>query len=219
MRRGWLTAAIWISLLALGFALGLQKIRTFDYWWQLRTGALILETGEVPKHDVYTDTVPGAGYIDNIVCPINGSAYADTWGAPRSGGRRHQGVDMIAPEGVPLFAVVSGVVTFKQNRLGGNAVSLAGDNGNRYYYAHLSAYEGEPRWVEQGEVIGYVGDTGNATGIPHLHFEIRRHMPDQPGPGYWPSDPVAGSPRMAERSASCTPSSSSALLVSFQTLA
>ena len=64
MRRGWLTVAIWISLLGLGFCLGLQKIRTFDYWWQLRTGALIVETGEVPKHDVYTYTVPGARYID-----------------------------------------------------------------------------------------------------------------------------------------------------------
>jgi len=59
-----LTWAVWISLLALGFALGLQKIRTFDYWWQLRTGALIVETGEVPKHDVFTYTVPGARYID-----------------------------------------------------------------------------------------------------------------------------------------------------------
>lgn len=64
MRRGWLAAAVWISLLALGFTLGLQKIRTFDYWWQLRTGALIVETDEVPKHDVYTYTVPGARYID-----------------------------------------------------------------------------------------------------------------------------------------------------------
>ncbi len=63
-RRRWLSLAIWLSLLALGFALGLQKIRTFDYWWQLRTGALILETGEVPRHDVYTYTVPGARYID-----------------------------------------------------------------------------------------------------------------------------------------------------------
>jgi len=114
----------------------------------------------------------GAGYIDNIICPILGSAYADTWGAPRSGGRKHQGVDMIAPSGVPLYAVVSGVVTFKQNRLGGNAVSLVGDNGNRYYYAHLSAYEGPSgRRVSQGEVIGYNGSTGNSS-TPHLHLQI-----------------------------------------------
>jgi len=72
-----------------------------------------------------------------------------------------------------IVAVTSGYATFKQNHLGGNAVSLAGDNGNRYYYAHLSGYEGASRRVVQGEVIGYNGDTGNATGIPHLHFEVR----------------------------------------------
>ncbi|MEM1335227.1 MAG: M23 family metallopeptidase, partial [Actinomycetota bacterium] len=116
----------------------------------------------------------GVGYIDNIVCPMFGSAYADTWGAPRSGGRKHEGVDMIAPTGVPLYAVTSGVVTFKSNRLGGNAVSLVGDNGNRYYYAHLSAYEGPSgRRVEAGETIGYNGDTGNARfSTPHLHLQI-----------------------------------------------
>lgn len=114
----------------------------------------------------------GEIYIDAIVCPMPGSAYGDSWGAPRSGGRRHEGVDMLAPMGAPIYAVVSGMVNFKQNRLGGNAVSLAGDNGNRYYYAHLSRYEGTNRRVSQGDVIGYNGDTGNATGIPHLHFEV-----------------------------------------------
>ncbi|MEM8620249.1 MAG: peptidoglycan DD-metalloendopeptidase family protein [Actinomycetota bacterium] len=118
-------------------------------------------------------SVGGGTYVDAMLCPMLGSAYGDTWGAPRSGGRRHQGVDMLAPTGVPIVAVVSGAVTFSQNRLGGNAVSLVGDNGNRYYYAHLSRYEGVSRRVEQGEVIGYNGDTGNATGVPHLHFEIR----------------------------------------------
>jgi murein DD-endopeptidase MepM/ murein hydrolase activator NlpD len=114
----------------------------------------------------------GEVYIDAIICPMPGSAYGDSWGAPRSGGRRHEGVDMLAPRGIPIYAVVSGVVNFKQNRLGGNAVSLVGDNGNRYYYAHLSRYEGQNRRVSQGDVIGYNGDTGNATGVPHLHFEI-----------------------------------------------
>jgi murein DD-endopeptidase MepM/ murein hydrolase activator NlpD len=116
--------------------------------------------------------VNGEVYLDAILCPMLGSAYGDSWGAPRSGGRRHEGVDMLAPTGTPIYAVVSGTVNFKQNRLGGNAVSLVGDNGNRYYYAHLSAYEGTSRRVAQGDVIGYNGDTGNATGVPHLHFEI-----------------------------------------------
>ena len=115
----------------------------------------------------------GAGYVDSIVCPMPGSAYGDTWGAPRSGGRRHEGVDMIAPRGLPIYAVVSGVVTFKFNRLGGNAVSLVGDNGNRYYYGHLDSYVGTSRRVFQGEMIGYNGDTGNAKfSTPHLHFQV-----------------------------------------------
>jgi peptidoglycan LD-endopeptidase LytH len=129
-------------------------------------------TGTGGAGSVPIGVVNGAVYIDAIVCPMNGSAYGDTWGAPRSGGRSHEGVDMLAPTGTPVYAVVSGVVNFRQNRLGGNAASLAGDNGNRYYFAHLASYEGASRRVTQGEVIGYNGETGNATGTPHLHFEI-----------------------------------------------
>ncbi len=114
----------------------------------------------------------GAGYIDVISCPITGSAFGNTWGAARSGGRRHQGVDMIAPAGVPIYAVTGGYVTFKQNRLGGNAASLMGDNGNRYYFAHFSRYEGSSRRVSPGDIIGYNGRTGNTT-TNHLHFELR----------------------------------------------
>jgi murein DD-endopeptidase MepM/ murein hydrolase activator NlpD len=116
----------------------------------------------------------GDGYVDTIICPVQGgSAYGNTWGAPRSGGRRHQGVDMLAPTGTPLQAVISGFVDHRSNALGGITMVLSGDNGNRYYYAHLVGYEGLPGRVEQGQVIGYIGDTGNATGTPHLHFEIR----------------------------------------------
>jgi murein DD-endopeptidase MepM/ murein hydrolase activator NlpD len=129
-------------------------------------------TGTGGAGSVPIGVVNGAVYIDAILCPMNGSAYGDSWGAPRSGGRSHEGVDMLAPMGTPIYAVVSGVVNFKQNRLGGNAASLVGDNGNRYYYAHFAGYEGASRRVTQGEVIGYNGDTGNATGTPHLHFEI-----------------------------------------------
>ncbi len=119
-----------------------------------------------------TDESAPAGAGSDLVCPVAGTrAYADTYGAPRSGGRRHQGVDLISPGGTPLVAVTSGSVQFKQNSLGGNAVWLTGDNGTKYYYAHLSAYEGSSRQVSQGEVIGYVGATGNTT-VNHLHFEV-----------------------------------------------
>jgi murein DD-endopeptidase MepM/ murein hydrolase activator NlpD len=108
-----------------------------------------------------------------MVCPVRGSsAYSDTWGAARSGGRSHLGVDMLAPTGTPLVAVVSGSVQFKQTSLGGNSVWLNGNNGTRYFYAHLDRFSGSSRGVSQGELIGYIGDTGNARGTPHLHFEV-----------------------------------------------
>jgi murein DD-endopeptidase MepM/ murein hydrolase activator NlpD len=110
----------------------------------------------------------GAG----MACPISGPrAFADTWGAPRSGGRSHEGVDMMSPRGTPLVAVESGRANFSTNRLGGNAVWLTGSSGTKYYYAHLSAWEGSSRSVSRGEVIGYVGATGN-TSANHLHFEV-----------------------------------------------
>jgi murein DD-endopeptidase MepM/ murein hydrolase activator NlpD len=108
-----------------------------------------------------------------MVCPVAGaSSYSDTWGADRSGGRSHEGVDMLAPAGTPLVAVVSGSVEFGSSPLGGNSLWLHGSDGNAYFYAHLSAFEGSSRGVSQGEVIGYVGATGNANGTNHLHFEV-----------------------------------------------
>jgi murein DD-endopeptidase MepM/ murein hydrolase activator NlpD len=148
-------------------------------------------TGTGGAGSVPMGVLNGEVYVDSIICPMPGSAYGDSWGAPRSGGRRHEGVDMLAPTGTPIYAVVSGNVRFSQNRLGGNAVSLVGDNGNRYYYAHLSRYEGASRRVTQGEVIGYNGDTGNATGVPHLHFEVH------PGGG------LAVNPTPSVRAAGC----------------
>ncbi|MEJ7722329.1 MAG: M23 family metallopeptidase [Ilumatobacteraceae bacterium] len=73
-----------------------------------------------------------------LVCPVQGSSsYADTWGAARSGGRSHEGVDLIASAGTPLVAVVSGQAEMRSSSLGGNSVRILGDNGDYYFYAHL----------------------------------------------------------------------------------
>jgi murein DD-endopeptidase MepM/ murein hydrolase activator NlpD len=111
---------------------------------------------------------PGGGAFQ---CPLTGSAYSDSYG-PRGDGF-HYGIDMMAPTGAPEVAVKAGSVSYiPMGGAGGNEAYLAADDGNVYYYAHMSQFVGGARRVSQGEVIGLVGSTGSST-APHLHFEIR----------------------------------------------
>jgi murein DD-endopeptidase MepM/ murein hydrolase activator NlpD len=96
--------------------------------------------------------------------------FVDSWGDRRSGGRRHQGVDMMSATGTPVVAPVAGTVVLRGDRIGGLSFHLDGVDGNYYFGTHLSAY-GAEGVVEAGTVLGYVGETGNAS-TPHLHFEI-----------------------------------------------
>lgn len=100
--------------------------------------------------------------------------FADTYGAPRPGGRVHEGTDIFAAEGTPVLAVDAGDVQFHPNEgIGGNVAYLRTDDRTRYVYSHLQGFEGAPRKVGPGELIGRVGNTGNASSSkPHLHFEI-----------------------------------------------
>ena len=115
---------------------------------------------------------PGGGpIISNFRCPVDGSTYTNDYG-PRGSGF-HFGIDMHAPTGTPTWAVKSGSVHYTLESAGGLVAYLSAVGGNVYYYAHMSEIiGGGDRAVGQGEQIGRVGQTGNAT-APHLHFEIR----------------------------------------------
>lgn len=106
----------------------------------------------------------------------------DTYGAPRSGGRRHEGIDIFAPRHTPVLSTTRGVIVRRgDNRLGGRVVMVLGPGGRLHYYAHLEAFSELPlgAWVEPGLVLGYVGNSGNAQATPpHLHYGIY-----QPGGG------------------------------------
>ena len=112
------------------------------------------------------------------ICPLAGPfSLVDSFGAPRPGGRHHEGQDLLTARWVPVVAVADGEVVDRGNALGGNALGLYPDAGGYMYYAHLEAYAGLGR-VGAGDVIGYAGNSGNARGlVPHLHFEY--HPPGQ----------------------------------------
>ena len=99
------------------------------------------------------------------------------FGAPRDGGRRHEGIDILAPLGQPVLAAKSGRVTFSgQNKGYGWYVEILHPDGLRSRYAHLQKlYLIAGNWVTKGELLGISGKSGNAAGRlikPHLHFEI-----------------------------------------------
>jgi murein DD-endopeptidase MepM/ murein hydrolase activator NlpD len=124
------------------------------------------------------------------VFPVYGTAsFGDSFGGPRPNipGGWHHGEDIFAAEGTPLLAVADGTVhTIGFTKIGGYRLWLRDTEGNEFYYAHLSAYSQlavEGRSVVAGDVIGFVGDTGDAEGgSPHLHFEI--HPAAMAGLGY-----------------------------------
>ncbi len=121
----------------------------------------------------YADQL-GSGAGVQLACPVAGPVtFTNTWGAPRSGGRQHKGVDLFAADGTPVVAPVSGEVELRSDTLGGLAFHLWGDDGTYYYGAHLSGFADVGSQVAAGTVLGSVGSTGNAVGTgAHLHFEI-----------------------------------------------
>ncbi len=149
--------------------------------------------------DGWSEVVEGETSIREIVYPVDGRVwFQDSWLAPRSGGRRHLGVDMMGDKLTPLLAARAGCITYLNWGDPGesNMLTLTDSQGWQYRYIHLNndspgtddgandydlAFAVQPgECVEAGQTVGFLGDSGNAEETPpHLHFEIRR--PD----GYW----------------------------------
>ena len=101
----------------------------------------------------------------------------DTWGASRSSGRTHEGIDIMAPRGTKVFSATEGLIAdLRNNNLGGKVVWILGPGGSWHYYAHLDDHKRNlhvGNYVKKGDLIGYVGNTGNARHTaPHLHYGI-----------------------------------------------
>jgi murein DD-endopeptidase MepM/ murein hydrolase activator NlpD len=108
---------------------------------------------------------------------VEAKAIANTWHAARDGSRLHEGQDIFAPRGTPVFSATDGYVAhIGDNSLGGQTVLVIGAGGRVYYYAHLEGYApqlAEGDFVSKQTLLGYVGTTGNAAGTPpHLHFGV-----------------------------------------------
>ena len=117
--------------------------------------------------------------LPNPLAARPSARLTDSWGNARSGGRRHEGIDIFAPKDTPVRSTTRGLVTrVGTNQLGGQTVWILGPGLERHYYAHLNRYAAfrPGQRVEAGDIIGYVGDTGNARGgPPHLHYGIYAH--------------------------------------------
>jgi len=117
----------------------------------------------------------------NLIIPVEGKRpddLRDTFNESRSGGRAHNAIDIMAPQGTPVLATADGeIVRLVQNKRGGITIyQMSADKKLVFYYAHLDRYAdglAVGHQARRGEVIGYVGDTGNAgKGNYHLHFSI-----------------------------------------------
>ncbi len=116
--------------------------------------------------------VPGGS---GWVCPVEGARYFNDWGFPRGDSRYHEGNDLFAERGSPVRAPVSGTLELIQGTVGGLQFNLYGSDGIEYLGSHLDA-AGKTGRVDAGDVIGYVGTSGNALGTnPHLHFGMYKN--------------------------------------------
>jgi murein DD-endopeptidase MepM/ murein hydrolase activator NlpD len=171
-----------------------------------------LPAGEDPAALGTTGLVSESAAIDilsdrELLVPVEGvprTALRDNFTDIRSGGRAHEALDIMAPRGTAVRAVEAGsIAKLFESKAGGFTVYQFDPTGRfSYYYAHLDRYATgltEGQTVRRGEVIGYVGSTGNASpDAPHLHFGVFRLGPER---RWWKGEPVNPYPLLAGKNA------------------
>ena len=118
-----------------------------------------------------------SGALAIPVAGVRAQDLKNTWGEARSGGREHKGIDIFAARGTPVLAAAAGVIIRHDTAGAGGIAVYERDLDGRtvYYYAHLDRVRPGLKpgdLVRQGDVIGFVGSTGNVSGSPHLHFGV-----------------------------------------------
>lgn len=137
-----------------------------------RLKAALMKAAPAPQPATAAGPAPVVRSTGGMFCPVGGAtSFIDSWGYPRAG-HTHQGVDMMGSYGTPLVAITSGTITYAAyDGSGGNMIFLSGDDGHQYWYMHNQENLVTGGHVSAGQQIATLGDTGNAAGTPHLHFE------------------------------------------------
>lgn len=160
--------------------------------------------GDSPTATTIPVLATGHPALPRLIVPVAGvsrRSFTDTWGDPREDGRRlHHGTDIMAPQGTPVIAAADGTIEklFQSTKGGTTLYERSPDGQWQYYYAHLSGYAPgvhEGQAVHAGDVLAYVGDTGDAPAGPyHLHFGLSFM---RPGDGWWQGQAVNPYPLLA----------------------
>jgi murein DD-endopeptidase MepM/ murein hydrolase activator NlpD len=159
--------------------------------------------GPYLKNMLYAMRLASMPPAQAVPVPVRGvppRALRDTWGGARSGGRKHEGIDIFARRGTAVTSATEGIVMrVGTNRLGGQVVWVLGPGGQRHYYAHLDRYADgikEGMQLKRGDLIGYVGVTGNSDpNAPHLHFAVVALTPEKQ---WWKGTPVNPYPLLGD---------------------
>lgn len=136
-----------------------------------------LTTAMLHQQSIDIQKIPLSPILPLPIRGISRQQLTDTWGAARSAGRRHEGIDILAPRGTPVYSTTVGLIaSLQSNPLGGNVVWIIGPSGSWHYYAHLDRHRRGltvGTRIQTGDLIGYVGNSGNAKyTASHLHYGI-----------------------------------------------